>query len=84
MQLLGFILGPHLCKPLPWSRAQGQGCDNFHCVFVNTQLLFIRNPISFDRLIYYCNLQGMENMENVDIREDEDHNNIHVVVKEKG
>jgi len=26
----------------------------------------------------------MENMENVDIREDEDHNNIHVVVKEKG
>jgi hypothetical protein len=22
-KLLGFILGPHLCKPLPWFRAQG-------------------------------------------------------------
>ncbi len=23
----GFPLGPHPCKPLPWLRAQGQGCD---------------------------------------------------------
>jgi len=23
----GFLLGLQPCKPLPWSRAQGQGCD---------------------------------------------------------
>jgi hypothetical protein len=27
MWFSGFLLGPHLHKPLPWSRAQGQGCD---------------------------------------------------------
>ncbi len=28
MLLMCFTLGPNLCKPLPWSRAQGEGCDN--------------------------------------------------------
>jgi hypothetical protein len=25
---MGFTFGPHLCEPLPWSRAQGYDCDN--------------------------------------------------------
>jgi hypothetical protein len=27
MWFLGFILGSHLCKPLPWLQAQGYGCE---------------------------------------------------------
>jgi hypothetical protein len=27
MWLLGFTFDPHLCKPLPWSWAQGYSCD---------------------------------------------------------
>jgi len=31
-------LGPHLCKPLPWSQAQGQGCDINILLLLNTIL----------------------------------------------
>jgi hypothetical protein len=39
----GFILGPHLHKPLPWSWAQGQGCDKY---IIGTRELIWKNPMN--------------------------------------
>jgi len=30
---LGYILGLHFFMPLPWSQAQGKGCDNLNSEF---------------------------------------------------
>jgi hypothetical protein len=31
----GFTFGLHLCKALPWSQAQGYGCDTINVFYVN-------------------------------------------------
>jgi len=57
MWLLGFIFGPHLCKPLIWLQAQSQGCDVKVLQIFHFELTI--NPQSLKQMIFLLKIIGM-------------------------